>query len=316
MISIINPHFSGIEGSSAKISIKDFSMYKLKKIRNIALKRIPLIQRLLLIISHYELLPKIFWSKLQPIGLHRLNLSGGQYFYYFCYENDPFARKIIWTNMKDWDETTIPVFCEIAKQSEVFFDIGAYTGIYSLLASSVNRAVQIVAFEPNPGIYPYLLRNISVNNLTDRVKAEKLALSDKNGLGHFYVPSDVTAARLLNNKITGSFEVKTITGDNYWLGKLDLIKIDVEGYEINVLKGIQNLLTKHHPCMFIECLNKEKFFDLQNFLSPFGYDYFYYISPNGLITIRNSKEWNPVSRYPNYICSVIPLPENCFIPKQ
>jgi len=78
-----------------------------------------------------------------------------------------------------------------------FFDIGANIGVFSLLAAKV-AGCRVVAFEPHYGSYYFLMRNIILNGVNDRVSAYPLAISDKAAIDALYV-SDLTAGKSLNN---------------------------------------------------------------------------------------------------------------------
>src|SRR5207244_3837576 len=97
-----------------------------------------------------------------------------------------FSKKVFWDNVEGFEFNSVRIFCEVVKQSRVFFDIGSNIGYYSLLASSVtNKKIKVYAFEPMPSAHSFLVDNISLNNY-DNIHPEKLALSDKKGKATFY----------------------------------------------------------------------------------------------------------------------------------
>jgi methyltransferase, FkbM family len=139
----------------------------------------------------------------------------------------------------------------------VVFDVGAYVGIYSLWASRLVGGGFVVTFEPNPIAYRWLISNIELNGATN-IKALPYALGDEITRQRLYVAGEnIEASSLIMNhiinnpldkySIVGEFVVPVVTLD-YVIDKsveivgkpvrrIDLVKVDVEGYEMRVLKG-------------------------------------------------------------------------------
>jgi len=146
----------------------------------------------------------------------------------------------------------------------IVLDIGAYVGIYSLWVSKLIDDGFVVAFEPNPLAFRWLINNIKLNNATN-IKALPYALGDDIGKQKFYIAGEnVEASSLIVNHIVnnpsgkyliaGEYVVPVVTLDYIInrsmkiIGKsinyIDLAKIDVEGYEMKVLKGAEETLQK------------------------------------------------------------------------
>lgn len=155
-----------------------------------------------------------------------------------------------------------------SKKSTVIFDIGANTGIYSLVSKSVNNDSVIYAFEPSRNTYSKLIENININSFD--IKVYDLALSDTNGKQLFYdSPSEIqTSASLSPEKNKNwdlfqgdiwEYQVNTQTLSSFIknnnIKSIDLIKLDVEMHEPAVLKGYLDYLNIHLPVIFIEILN-------------------------------------------------------------
>ena len=146
----------------------------------------------------------------------------------------------------------------------IVLDIGAYVGIYSLWASKLVGDGFVVAFEPNPLAFRWLINNIKLNNATN-IKALPCALGDDIGKQKLYIAgenvetSSLIVNHIVNNPsgkylIAGEYVVPVVTLDYIInrsmkiIGKsinyIDLAKIDVEGYEMKVLKGAEETLQK------------------------------------------------------------------------
>lgn len=142
----------------------------------------------------------------------------------------------------------------------VIFDVGAHVGIYSLWASGLVGDGFVVAFEPNPIAYKWLVSNIELNNVTN-AKALPYALGDEVTMQKLYIAGEnIGASSLIMShvsggySIVGEFIVPVVTLDyiidksTEVIGKpikhIDLVKVDVEGYEMRVLRGAEKALRK------------------------------------------------------------------------
>jgi FkbM family methyltransferase len=190
----------------------------------------------------------------------------------------------------------------IAPGSRVI-DVGANIGVYSLPWAAVNADVTVHCFEPNPAVRSRLARNVALNRLTARIQLHTEALSDHAGIATLYgsddmsslnqgvytgagqaVPTDVPLARL--------DDVLGIDGP-----PVSLMKIDVQGHELEVLRGADALISHHRPALILEHeddlylsaseANQRKV-DLAELLSRLGYETLY-ISRWGsdLMTVAN-----------------------------
>jgi len=132
------------------------------------------------------------------------------------------------------------IFNRLPKGS-VVIDVGAYIGYYSLL-SIAKKASEVIAIEPNPKNYERLLNHIKRFPNSIAVNA---AVSDESGVAKLYLgPTEVTHSII--NKSGVAIEVACIALDElirkFGVKKVDLIKIDVEGAELKVLKGAEKSL--------------------------------------------------------------------------
>ncbi|HEX5170352.1 MAG TPA: FkbM family methyltransferase [Cyclobacteriaceae bacterium] len=141
-------------------------------------------------------------------------------------------------------------------KGDVFWDIGANVGSYTILASKVAGA-RVVAFEPVPMTYEYLKKNIALNDLLDRAMAFNIGLSDSKGNLNFTRHLD-TVNHVVVKDTAGTIQVEVDTCDSI-LQQTEsvpsIIKLDVEGYELPVLKGADTLLRNHRLQSIIIELN-------------------------------------------------------------
>jgi len=182
------------------------------------------------------------------------------------------------------------------KEEDVFLDIGANIGLFSLYASNiVGESGKIFAFEPTPKTFVRLNSNIELNK-KQNIVALNIGLSNEDGLVDFNVSNDgydawnsiVDLDILVNrNKIKIKFKTLDSFIEEYDLRKISLVKLDVEGWEKFVLQGSHRLLSKTDaPVFLVEFAEKNAFkagyycnevFDL---MESYGYSWFSYSSIN------------------------------------
>lgn len=154
----------------------------------------------------------------------------------------------------------------LAKPGEVVLDVGANIGEVALAcAARVGTGGRVYAFEPNPPTFENLSRNVNLNaSLPCHV--ENLALGERAGtIGLVQVdgrnPGTVTVAESGESRAKVA-EIRVTTLDEYVtannLPRVDLIKIDVEGYESQALRGATQTLARWHPRLVIEIVDSHQ----------------------------------------------------------
>lgn len=118
-------------------------------------------------------------------------------------------------------------------------DIGANIGYYTLIMSKlVGSTGKVYAFEPEPKNFEILKKNIELNKL-DNVILEQKALSNIDGVTYLELSKDSGQHRLSDHGV----KVESISLDSYFgEGEIDFIKMDAEGSEYKILKGMKNVL--------------------------------------------------------------------------
>jgi FkbM family methyltransferase len=130
------------------------------------------------------------------------------------------------------------------RPEDVFFDVGANIGSFTLLASGVCKA-RSIAFEPVRSTFDILNKNISLNHLQDKVSTINSAAGSTSGTTTFTADEDTTNHVVTGGEpnTSGTLIVSVVTIDSMTDDKAPaLIKIDVEGYETEVLKGMESTL--------------------------------------------------------------------------
>lgn len=152
---------------------------------------------------------------------------------------------------------------EILKNNIInIWDIGANIGAVSLPLLKKFNYLNIVLFEPSAEVAGRLINNLYLNpELSTRAYVMNIALSNSSGIGNFYVSNEsfnsgVTGLAASLNRLGFSVGVQTYTGDElislHNFKAPELIKIDVEGFELEVFQGLKNFLIKNHPIIIFE----------------------------------------------------------------
>lgn len=170
------------------------------------------------------------------------------------------------------------------KEDDVFYDIGANTGLYTCFVSNKSNQCQVVAFEPYPPNLIELRDNTELNN-SEQISIFDIALSDRSGTTSFSVPSAPNFG-YGSGSITGEnsgISVDTRQGDelitNDKVRPPNIVKIDVEGAEPLVVDGLRNALGDER-CRLVFCelhppdLSKFDYstFDIVAEFEQMGYD--------------------------------------------
>jgi len=174
--------------------------------------------------------------------------------------------------------------------NSIVLDVGANMGAYAIPLAKAFADIEVHAFEPNPFAVDRLRRNLSVNGVTN-VLLQQYAVGAQPGRMdlHAFAEEDLGLSSLIPPPKEGSrnIPVEVITLDGFYRTnqrRISLIKIDVQGFEFQVLQGARDLISKQKPYilldhednLFSEPLGAEEAKqNLQNLFSQCGYVVFY-----------------------------------------
>ena len=135
---------------------------------------------------------------------------------------------------------------------DVVIDVGANEGYISIpLALKVGEQGHVYSIEPHPANVATLKENIGLNNLTNVTVIPK-AVSDEKGIMTFY--GDRAWGTLINSHMTGESKTEVDLLDNIIQVPVKLVKIDVEGNEIRVIREAKNLIQTFKPIVVFEVM--------------------------------------------------------------
>ena len=148
----------------------------------------------------------------------------------------------------EWYELSNLQFIQSLQIEGNYVDVGAYIGTHSMFFDLFCPSSIVYSFEPQPKIYPKLVRNLEANGAS-KCKTFNVALSDVPGKGT--VPGEYGGARLTYQTQPSPGTVDIITLDSLGLKDIKLMKVDAEHSELRVLKGAEETL-KSVEHLFVE----------------------------------------------------------------
>ncbi|MGE4605981.1 MAG: FkbM family methyltransferase [Myxococcota bacterium] len=187
----------------------------------------------------------------------------------FYVDDNPSLIKVALRKGEPWSPELIEIFREYARPGTTAIDVGAHIGSLAVpLAFQVGPTGRVYAFEPQRRVYRELFHNLQLNGL-DHATPLMLAVSSAPGILEMAPPEFDDGFTRIGS---GGEQVEARTLDSFGFTDVSLIKIDVEGHEIEVLKGAEQTILKWHPALIVETgrRNKEQF--LEPMLAEWGYN--------------------------------------------
>ena len=147
---------------------------------------------------------------------------------------------------------------------DIYLDIGANSGTLSL-PFIFEEKLDIICFEPLSYSFNKLKTNFEINNAPKRHKLINKAISNQTGISNIYFskinenPGFASIDNYFDNKDLSTEKIKLDTIDNLIKvkNKNIIFKIDVEGYEKQVIEGAKNTLKNNNVLMYLECRDKQ-----------------------------------------------------------
>ena len=208
---------------------------------------------------------------------------GDKELFFHCH-NEVVSNKIFYTGVfGDFEGETLRLWhdCILKLQPKLILDIGAFTGIYSLLAALLDKTSKIYAFEPNPITFKFLEKNIRLNSFSN-VHPFNYGVSTFNGeqtfynwgeradsgmsiINHQFIEKDLGKISL---KVKDFAHIRTDANQ-----RIDLIKMDIERAELPILIHAKEYIKKDRPVIFCEVLDKTAYKEFDNFFNGLDYNF-------------------------------------------
>jgi FkbM family methyltransferase len=161
------------------------------------------------------------------------------------------APHLYWAGFGAFEPDLVPSFLARIGSARSFVDIGANFGFYSMVAVAMNRSLDVQAVEPNPEVAAVLRETAERNGI--ELAVHEVALSDRAGtvkLSFRGGLSSIVESRWADDEVL--HVAKTARFDDLFGQGADLVKIDVEGAELEVLAGMEQTIRRDRPTIFCE----------------------------------------------------------------
>lgn len=189
----------------------------------------------------------------------------------------------IYTGLHEFEEMSF--LLHLLKETDCFFDVGANVGSYTILASGVC-GTETYSFEPVPETFQILAANVNLNELSESVTTINAAVGREEAIIRFTCGQDATNHVIAETEVEkNAIKVPVVRLDDYRSAAPLLLKIDVEGFETEVLRGAEQLLAQESlKAIIIELNGSGKRYDFDEDLihrkltglgfKPYGYEPF------------------------------------------
>ena len=228
-----------------------------------------------------------------PIGVQEfeVELFNGERLTLDQCEKSTLLRKLFWLGIDGHEPWSIRTFYLLARSADCIFDVGAFFGLYGLVAGLANPQAAIHCFEPFPANDDLMQHYISLNQLTN-IQTHNIALSDTTGSVGFHVPVSKSSklpdiGSLTNrfekgrhsDKQTREIQVECTTIDEFCrsegIARVDLIKIDAEEAELQVLTGARKTIERCQPDLLCEIIfDNPQLPEIESLLKSYGYRFY------------------------------------------
>jgi FkbM family methyltransferase len=147
-----------------------------------------------------------------------------------------------------YEKTTTDQIRKKLSEDSVFVDIGANMGYHSVVAAL--QEAEIIAYEPEPTNFSILKQNFDL--IENDAKLYQKAVGDERGHENLYIDENSTGRHSIVRESGKSIQVQKTRMDDEGIKNPDLVKIDVEGYETEVVKGMRGLIQEFYPDIILE----------------------------------------------------------------
>mgnify|MGYP001562306374 FL=1 len=195
-----------------------------------------------------------------------------------------------------WEPETTKIVKESVKEGDICVDVGASVGYFTLLFSrQVGKTGKVYSFEPTDNQFVYLNKNVELNGYQDRVKTYNLAAWDKDEDNLVRRDAEKISENPARIQVNAGYNkpIRGIVLDDILPEKVDFIKIDVDGSEPKVLKGLIKTIERNPQLKLVveyypECIKKlgndpkgitdvlDKYFDCEVIKGDYGPEYWNY----------------------------------------
>ena len=242
------------------------------------------------IIELYQM-PKFFgWLKHSINRINKIHMFLGG-------NDDGVALRCFWNN--HYEKKTLEIWSKLSAIEGIILDIGAHTGIYSLVANNSIKKGQILSFEPHFLNFARLNLNLRGNGFSTRTMFMN-TVGKENQMQPFSVMNNIdyltSGGKIGNIKNQFTTQIQTIAIDSFLdktaRNNVKLIKIDVEGNEYQCLQGMIETIKSSKPIIFFECISEKNNLEIETVLKSHDYSFFIIDDTEGFL--EKTENINPI----------------------
>lgn len=158
-----------------------------------------------------------------------------------------------------FEPCTIALFAALARRARVIVDVGANAGIFALVAAHLRPEARILAFEPHPIVAMSLAKNAKLSG-AHSVEVLPIALGAETGYATLFMSVSDSLTSLDGSRIEDAVEITVpvttldLVAKERGVHGVDLVKVDVEGWELAVFQGAAGILARDRPVVIFEAL--------------------------------------------------------------
>ena len=191
----------------------------------------------------------------------------------------------------EWAEHEISILDSFIRAESTVIDVGANIGTHTLAFANLNKSVDIISIEAQPLVFSVLqinciineLNNVYCRNMVAGKRNSTLKVSEDNidwqnvGASSFKEPKNFLKSTPSQRKTNiSNWMIPMNRLDYFWVEKpVSLVKIDVEGMELDVIEGGFSLLKHYRPVVFAEQLNLKHLKNIKNLFEKINYNLFW-----------------------------------------
>jgi FkbM family methyltransferase len=202
-----------------------------------------------------------------------IEIDGTSYKIDLPFEDTDYIQGSIRRTGAPYELEMLEAMAAVLDAGDLVLDVGANIGNHTLFLAAVAGA-RVAAYEPDPRLTDAIERSAEANDFGNLIAVRTVAVSD--------TPGELTLVDDVDGNLGGQHLVtdETATGRRVPVIRLDdeqqdarvrAMKIDVEGYEINVLEGARELIERDHPDLWVECLDVDHYASISQAITPLGY---------------------------------------------
>jgi FkbM family methyltransferase len=203
----------------------------------------------------------------------RVTIAAGGRSYVVClpHAETDYIQSNLMASGRPYEEGMLNAMAASLHPGDVVVDVGANIGNHTLFLAAV-AGCRVVAYEPNPELVAGLRDSIEANGLQEQVTLRDVGVHSRRARGVLadLDPGNLGAQSVAVAETSGDFGVVALDEESF-PGRVAAIKVDVEGAELEVLRGARNLIERDHPRLFVESGTLAGFQEVRAFLEELGY---------------------------------------------